>query len=624
MADGRIKDLNREISDFSNGDFIIVDGTIGTSKMAKDSLLNVTAQNALDGNVAPVFDHTRTSDNPYKAGESVAYEGKTYTFKVDHYGAWSAADVTEANIAQITTAKKIKLDTPSLWRLGGIGRNGFYNSSEANALCSVPIFFQKNSIITIKRRTGVTFSVRVIAYDKSGCYLGFSSSVSQKINFNSFLKEFPTAKSFALYIYEISGITADPTTIASTILIEDDSLFGVSFADEEMFESFKETQKTYDTTLLDFNDKSLWHRGALNTNTGLPHDVFYNTRMYSDMVELYAPYSLTYTLKTGVTASVGIFVYDKDDTFLGWRSDSYAYSGWMLNNYTGACKYRIMIYNITGATTSVENLDNILSFSLTSYPSNRWMDVARTDAKVNYAVLENVFKKKPITLLKRATKLPCFAFTFDDVPAADDKVAALFESKGLRCGWAFIANDSNFGSRGNVYLELQNKGHEVLNHSVDGKIYNTTNYATFQAAYTAMQTAYETMKDFGFVVNGFVAPSSSMYAGYKPIIGMLNAFGFVEASGETTKNDENTPVTNLHRYSIQSAHSLQDIKDWVDSAITNNELVVFYGHASDIVDEGDFTMQKIEAIIDYVLAKRDAGLCHVDIPTNIIREYYDL
>lgn len=42
MADGRIKDLNREVTDFSNGDFIVVDGTIGTSKMGKDALLNVT------------------------------------------------------------------------------------------------------------------------------------------------------------------------------------------------------------------------------------------------------------------------------------------------------------------------------------------------------------------------------------------------------------------------------------------------------------------------------------------------------------------------------------------------------------------------------------------------------
>lgn len=52
------------------------------------------AQSTLAGNVAPAFDPTRTSENPYKAGESVVYtDGKVYTFKVDHYGAWAASDV---------------------------------------------------------------------------------------------------------------------------------------------------------------------------------------------------------------------------------------------------------------------------------------------------------------------------------------------------------------------------------------------------------------------------------------------------------------------------------------------------------------------------------------------------
>jgi hypothetical protein len=56
------------------------------------------AQKVLAGNVAPAFDPTRTGENPYKAGESVAYEGKTYTFKVNHYGAWDAADVEQKPI----------------------------------------------------------------------------------------------------------------------------------------------------------------------------------------------------------------------------------------------------------------------------------------------------------------------------------------------------------------------------------------------------------------------------------------------------------------------------------------------------------------------------------------------
>ena len=55
------------------------------------------AQKVLAGNVIHAFDPTRTSENPYKAGESVVYNGGVYTFKVNHYGAWAAADVVASD-----------------------------------------------------------------------------------------------------------------------------------------------------------------------------------------------------------------------------------------------------------------------------------------------------------------------------------------------------------------------------------------------------------------------------------------------------------------------------------------------------------------------------------------------
>ena len=78
---------------FASGDKIpVVNGSTATA-MAASKLLELTAQNTLAGNVAQAFDPTRDEENPYLAGESVIYEGKKYTFKVDHYGAWNAADV---------------------------------------------------------------------------------------------------------------------------------------------------------------------------------------------------------------------------------------------------------------------------------------------------------------------------------------------------------------------------------------------------------------------------------------------------------------------------------------------------------------------------------------------------
>ena len=82
------------ITSFANGDtFSVSNPTDGTRKMSKDTLLTLTSQNALAGNVVQSFDPTRDEYHKYLAGESVTYEGKTYTFKVDHYGAWNAADV---------------------------------------------------------------------------------------------------------------------------------------------------------------------------------------------------------------------------------------------------------------------------------------------------------------------------------------------------------------------------------------------------------------------------------------------------------------------------------------------------------------------------------------------------
>ena len=95
MTDKRIKDLTNTAaeSDIASGNYFVLDGSAGTKKLNSTTLLELTAQNALAGNVAPAFDPTRTSDNPYKAGEVVANDGKTYIFKSDHYGAWSSSDV---------------------------------------------------------------------------------------------------------------------------------------------------------------------------------------------------------------------------------------------------------------------------------------------------------------------------------------------------------------------------------------------------------------------------------------------------------------------------------------------------------------------------------------------------
>jgi len=144
---GKVKDISTSISQFRNGDVIPVDGPNGPAKMPKDDLLKETAQNALAGNVTPAFDATRTSENPYKAGESVTYEGKIYTFSVDHYGAWSTSDVYRQNI------KESMLD---------------------------PLFNELNQK-KLAKKVGKNLFDKDTSYKRYGFYVGYSDGVAHTI-----------------------------------------------------------------------------------------------------------------------------------------------------------------------------------------------------------------------------------------------------------------------------------------------------------------------------------------------------------------------------------------------------------------------------------------------------------
>lgn len=82
--------------------FMLVDTVYYASKTYAENVAH---------SIAPAFDPTRTIDNPYKADESVVYtDGKVYTFKVDHYGAWNASDVYEDNIQSLISINVVKND----------------------------------------------------------------------------------------------------------------------------------------------------------------------------------------------------------------------------------------------------------------------------------------------------------------------------------------------------------------------------------------------------------------------------------------------------------------------------------------------------------------------------------
>lgn len=101
-----ISRLATTVTSFASGDFIAVSNTTdGSRKMSKDTLLQLTAQNALAGNVAPAFNPAKPNDAggyAYYYGQRVIYEGKVYKFKKDKTsGAWDASFVDAVDEASV-------------------------------------------------------------------------------------------------------------------------------------------------------------------------------------------------------------------------------------------------------------------------------------------------------------------------------------------------------------------------------------------------------------------------------------------------------------------------------------------------------------------------------------------
>ena len=154
----KIKDLTNTAteSDIASGNYFALDGGAGTKKLNSTTLLTKTAQNALAGNIAPLFDSTRTISNPYKLDESVVYQGKVYTFVKEHYGAWNAADVKQSVIGEVLTDKLGSV----VQEIFGVDEKAYKLGSRVVGRISSGGLWTTSSIYT-----GTSFFIRIFGYE---------------------------------------------------------------------------------------------------------------------------------------------------------------------------------------------------------------------------------------------------------------------------------------------------------------------------------------------------------------------------------------------------------------------------------------------------------------------------
>ena len=184
----RFKDWATTITDFRTGDVIPVDGPSGTAKMSKDDLLRETAENAVAGNVAPVFD----SSASYKAGQSVVYRGRLYTFKNDHTGAWVANDATATSVND-TFGKPVNISGVNKDFSAGVdilqdklykGSLGFYTTNGLQSHISHKYYeidpSQVDTIYFELSALNVVQNPHMVVLDSNGVYHGFGNTKTQQ------------------------------------------------------------------------------------------------------------------------------------------------------------------------------------------------------------------------------------------------------------------------------------------------------------------------------------------------------------------------------------------------------------------------------------------------------------
>ena len=251
-------------------------------------------------------------------------------------------------------------------------------------------------------------------------------------------------------------------------------------------------------------------------------------------------------------------------------------------------------------------------------------DVSLLDNDKNVTLFTNMSKQNlPISKMFPNTDLPVISFNFDDLGANDEAVVDLFESKGVTAaGFAFIASESNVTNKGVLYRDFQKRGFSILNHSINSDIVNTTNYPTEADALDAILTAKHRLEGAGIVANGWVSPSSSFESAYINALKKSQSYGFTFADSHNNGRASN-PCT-VTRYSIQT-DSVATIKTAIDSAISNDEVFTMYGHTGDFTTSPvDWDLDKVEEILDYVIAKRDLGLCLLMNTDECIKSFFKL
>ena len=220
-----------------------------------------------------------------------------------------------------------------------------------------------------------------------------------------------------------------------------------------------------------------------------------------------------------------------------------------------------------------------------------------------------------------------FAIVFDDKAKSDELVYSLCQEYGFLPSYAL--NTTNFtAEQAYRYINLWKKGCTMLSHSVTHPVMNNSANITALAVEAEMANSKKTIESFGIPISGWVTPSSDLHADFTALV--KKYYGYAFTGQNAGKFDATVNPWQMNRYGMEAnaaGGNIAVVLARIQTAITNGELLVLYGHQMPSAYlNGDTTSYLSVADFRQVLAAlraaEDAG-SSITLPCDeAVRLYY--
>ncbi len=231
---------------------------------------------------------------------------------------------------------------------------------------------------------------------------------------------------------------------------------------------------------------------------------------------------------------------------------------------------------------------------------------------------------------EKAEDKAILSFVFDDLNISDIDIKSIFDEYGFKPSFALTANKIDSSSI-SLYKSFYNEGISILSHSCSHPKMNSTETITKNEILKELINSKKIIESFDIEVRGFVTPYSFMHSDLLPLLDTIYDYAFTNNNNHSY--NKSVKKHHLSRYGIESNistidHNIDEIKTRIDTAISNKELLVFYGHkipSSYLDDNGNTRVTKddLRKILFYIKEKVDSGEC-ILLPSDLaITKYYD-